>query len=75
LGKKFTSEDLFRIAAENLSSTEEVEFNFVCETSKFREKVGDVFRKDLGLSKDEDNMLERIFSKLRAGGIFKGGTR
>lgn len=72
---KFTSEDLFRIAKDNLSATEEVEFRFTCATSEFRDAVGDVFRRDANLSTDEKNLLERIFTKMRTGGILKSGGR
>ncbi len=73
MGKKFTSDDLFRIATDNLSAVQRVEFRFLCATGEFREIVGSVFERDLNLDKDERNLLERIFSKLARKGILRGG--
>ena len=37
MGRKFTSEDMFRIARNNLSDVEWFEFRFACTTATFRE--------------------------------------
>jgi len=72
MGKKFTSEDLFRIAKDNLSAQESVEFRFDCLTKEFRETVGTIFSDNADISKDERNLLERIFRKI---GFVRGSGR
>ncbi len=73
MGKKFTDEDLFRISRNNLSDPDKISFIFSCETAAFRGAISDVFSRDLGVTKDERNLLEKIFSRIRTGGILRGG--
>jgi len=73
MGAKFTSQDLFRIAQENLSAVDAVEFRFVCATAEFREAIGDVFTADIDLDTDERNLLEKIVSKLSTRSLLRGG--
>ncbi len=75
MGKKFTPQDLFRIAEENLTTVDAFEFRFICTTSIFREAIGDVFGPEANVTDDERDLLEKIFQRLRAGGILRGGTR
>lgn len=73
MGQKFTADDLFRIAEDNLSDVESFEFKFLCTTFAFRKGVGEVFGAGLDVSKDERNLLEKIFTKFRSGGFLRGG--
>lgn len=81
MGRKFTTEDLFRIGENNLSLAEEHEFRFRVQTAGLREamsivddtKVAGQVGRESGLGLAERNLLDRIAQiaskfKLRAGG-------
>lgn len=73
MGSKFTAEDLFRIAEDNLSDVERVEFIFNCEVSAFRKATSRLFGQQVGIDADEQRLLEKIFAKFSKGGIRFGG--
>lgn len=74
MGAKFTPEDLFRIAEENLTEVDFVRFRFICETAQFREILRGIAGTDADVSRDERNLLERVIRRLGLkGGILQGG--
>ena len=75
MGAKFTDNDLFRLAQNNLSDQDAFKFRFSCATFQFRGAVGRVFEGTADLNNDERNLLERIFVKIFKGGGLRFGGR
>jgi len=76
MGKKFTSEDLFRIGEFHLSDFEAQDFRFTVLTAGFRETISEGVSRDVKVSADERNLLEKIITKLgRKGSILSRGGR
>ena len=69
MGSKFTADDLFRIAEDNLSALQAEEFRFSCISASFRQSTSkgflDVVAPGVELSKDEVNLFEKLFQGLK----------
>ena len=69
MGRKFQSEDLFRLAQDHLSALEAEEFRFNCISAAFRQQTDktilDVVTPGVKLSTDEVNLFEKLFQGLR----------
>jgi len=73
MGAKFTPEDLFRIAEDNMSEGDAFRFRFICETATFTRVVSAVTGQEVNVTRDERNLLEKIIRKIGIkGGVLRG---
>lgn len=77
MGRKFQAEDLFRIAENNLSDVEKVEFEFIAATGGFRRAISG----EIPIGKAEElsraatrrlDQLAEIIEFIRARGPIRG---